>query len=393
MTRLCFLLGPTSSSTGDFSGPASNSNPAISIPSASAVVIAACPVRRTQRCESQPHHDRVRPASRRIGSRQVVDPRRQQQILALRQLRIHRRRRVDVRPARCRNGSAESSFPASIRHATSRPHCPCAAPARARSSSPSHPLREMASRARPASAQSSCTAAAGHSPCGGCGTPTNTMFQFAPVQLPHSLLREIHCCCGPAPTLPSTTVSDIHPPLAQPPFWCSTMLPRTCMRRNGTACDTAHCIVPPVGVTEKPFCRAPECTRRVVMRQARVRMHVAHDVHRIGRRAEPNHLGVETDRHIHVILAGQKQQRVPRRSKLAVLFDGIHLVNLPVGSHSKASTDRRPAHSAPGQDAVQVFPHQHTPQRPPPAPSKPQRKPFSRTAPWIPRSRLLLDFV
>ena len=78
------------------------------------------------------------------------------------------------------------------------------------------------------------------------------MFQLAPVQLPHSLLREIHCCCGPAPTLPSTSESDIHPPLAQPPFWWSTMLPRTCMRRNGTACETAHCMVPPVGVTEKP---------------------------------------------------------------------------------------------------------------------------------------------
>ena len=82
--------------------------------------------------------------------------------------------------------------------------------------------------------------------------PTKTMFQLAPVQLPHSLLREIHCCCGPAPTLPSMTESDIQPPLAQPLFWWSTMLPRTCMRRNGTAWETAHCMVPPVGVTEKP---------------------------------------------------------------------------------------------------------------------------------------------
>src|ERR1035438_9625814 len=97
---------------------------------------------------------------------------------------------------------------------------------------------------------------AGHSPAGGLETPTKTMFQLAPVQLPHSLLRLIHCCCGPAPTLPSTSESDIHPPLAQPPLWCSTMLPTTCMRRKGTACETAHCMVPftgpPVGVTEKP---------------------------------------------------------------------------------------------------------------------------------------------
>src|SRR5580658_4663373 len=93
---------------------------------------------------------------------------------------------------------------------------------------------------------------AGHSPAGGCGTPTKTMFQFEPVQLPHSLLREIHCCCEPEPTFPSTSESDIHPPLAHPLCWCSTRSPRMCIRRNGTACETAHCIVPPAGVTENP---------------------------------------------------------------------------------------------------------------------------------------------
>src|SRR5579863_1530114 len=82
--------------------------------------------------------------------------------------------------------------------------------------------------------------------------PTNTMFQLAPVHEPHSLLRLIHCCCEPEPTLPSTNESDIHPPLAHPPFWFSTRSPRMCIRRNGTACDTAHCIVPPAGVTENP---------------------------------------------------------------------------------------------------------------------------------------------
>src|ERR1035437_10274702 len=80
----------------------------------------------------------------------------------------------------------------------------------------------------------------GHSPAGGLTTPTNTMFQLAPVQLRHSVLREIHCCWGPAPTLPSMRASDIHPPLAHPFFWWSTMSPRTCMRRKGTACETAH---------------------------------------------------------------------------------------------------------------------------------------------------------
>src|SRR5580692_2260436 len=92
----------------------------------------------------------------------------------------------------------------------------------------------------------------GHAPSGGCTTPTNTMFQFDPVQLFQSQFREIHCCWLPEPTLPSTSESDIHPPLAQPLCWCSTTSPRTCMRRSETACETAHCIVPPVGAIEIP---------------------------------------------------------------------------------------------------------------------------------------------
>src|SRR5271154_6215557 len=82
--------------------------------------------------------------------------------------------------------------------------------------------------------------------------PTKTMFQLEPVQLFHSLLREIHCCCEPESALPSMRESDIQPPLAHPLCWWSTRSPRTCIRRKGIACDTAHCIVPPVGVTEIP---------------------------------------------------------------------------------------------------------------------------------------------
>src|SRR6201991_3941463 len=78
------------------------------------------------------------------------------------------------------------------------------------------------------------------------------MFQFAPVQLPHSLLREILCCWVPEFTLPSTTESDIQPPLAHPLFWFRTMSPLMCMRRKGTACETAHNIWPPAGVTARP---------------------------------------------------------------------------------------------------------------------------------------------
>src|ERR1039458_2842731 len=92
------------------------------------------------------------------------------------------------------------------------------------------------------------------------------MFQLAPVQLPHSLLREIHCCWLPDPTLPSTRESDIQPPLAQPLFWWSTMLPRTCMRRKGTACETAHCMTPVGGVTDRPSAALQKVTRAALPR-------------------------------------------------------------------------------------------------------------------------------
>src|SRR3984893_7034938 len=92
----------------------------------------------------------------------------------------------------------------------------------------------------------------GQAPSGGCTTPTNTMFQFEPVQLFQSQLREIHCCWLPESTLPSTNESDIHPPLAHPRFCCSTRSPRTCTRRSDTACETAHCIAPPAGFIESP---------------------------------------------------------------------------------------------------------------------------------------------
>ena len=78
------------------------------------------------------------------------------------------------------------------------------------------------------------------------------MFQFEPVQLPHWVLREIHCCWVAELTLPSTSASDIQPPLDQPLFWLSFMPPRTCMRRKGTACETAHCMTPLEGVIAKP---------------------------------------------------------------------------------------------------------------------------------------------
>src|SRR5688572_18042292 len=51
----------------------------------------------------------------------------------------------------------------------------------------------------------------GQEPAGALTTPTKTMFQFDPVQPPHWVLREIHCCWVAELTAPSTTVSDIQP--------------------------------------------------------------------------------------------------------------------------------------------------------------------------------------
>ena len=84
---------------------------------------------------------------------------------------------------------------------------------------------------------------------GARSVPTNTMFQFDPVQLPSALLRVSHCCWLPDLTCPSTLESARKPPLDQPPS-SSTRSPRMCMRRIGAACDTAHRSKPPLGTTD-----------------------------------------------------------------------------------------------------------------------------------------------
>ena len=50
---------------------------------------------------------------------------------------------------------------------------------------------------------------------------------------------------------PSILESAMKPPEDQPPSE-SARLPRTCIRRYGAACDTAHRSRPPVGVTDRP---------------------------------------------------------------------------------------------------------------------------------------------
>jgi hypothetical protein len=57
-------------------------------------------------------------------------------------------------------------------------------------------------------------------------------------------------------------------------------------------------------------------------------MHVARNPSRIGRRAKPYQLGVEAHRHVHRIVSGQEQQRIPLRPKLVVLLRCIHRIDL-----------------------------------------------------------------
>src|SRR5882757_10222778 len=90
----------------------------------------------------------------------------------------------------------------------------------------------------------------GKLPAGAFWSPTNTMFQLEPLQLPHSELRDIHCCCEPDLTCPSTLVSASRPPLDQPPS-SSCRSPFRCMRRYGAACETAQRSAPPVGLTAR----------------------------------------------------------------------------------------------------------------------------------------------
>ncbi len=71
-----------------------------------------------------------------------------------------------------------------------------------------------------------------------------------PDHEPIWLLRVIHCCCVPDWICPSILLSEIQPPLDQPPS-DSARLPRTCIRRYGAAWDTAHRSRPPVGVTDR----------------------------------------------------------------------------------------------------------------------------------------------
>src|SRR3984957_16326664 len=83
--------------------------------------------------------------------------------------------------------------------------------------------------------------------------PTNTMFQFDPVQLPSWSLRMMNCCWVPELTWAVTFESLMKPPddqllLVLPEVSSSsTMFPSICTRRIGSACETAHSVLPDDG--------------------------------------------------------------------------------------------------------------------------------------------------
>src|ERR1700753_1999906 len=79
------------------------------------------------------------------------------------------------------------------------------------------------------------------------------MFQFEPVQLPIWSLRMMNCCWVPELTWPVTCVSLMKPPDDQllevlpEVSSSSTRLPSILTRRIGSACDTAHSVLPEDG--------------------------------------------------------------------------------------------------------------------------------------------------
>src|SRR5882757_10941312 len=79
-------------------------------------------------------------------------------------------------------------------------------------------------------------------------SPTKTMFQLEPVQLPKLSLRVRNCCWLPELTCPVTLESLMNPPLDQPPLSSRTTLPLMLTRRSGAACETAHLVEPEDGL-------------------------------------------------------------------------------------------------------------------------------------------------
>ena len=64
------------------------------------------------------------------------------------------------------------------------------------------------------------------------------------------------------------------------------------------------------------------------MGEAGVGVDVADDVNGVGCGAEAQHLRVKAHRHVDVVFAGQKKQRIARGAEFAVLLNRVNLVDL-----------------------------------------------------------------
>ncbi len=73
---------------------------------------------------------------------------------------------------------------------------------------------------------------------------------------------------------------------------------------------------------------APERAGGVIAGQAGIGVHVADDVDPFGNIAHAGDLGIEPDRDVHMVFAGQEQQRVALEAEFTVLLHGINFVDL-----------------------------------------------------------------
>ncbi len=166
-------------------------------------------------------------------------------------------------------------------------------------------------------------------------SPTNTMFQFEPVQLPSWSLRMMNCCWVPELTWPVTTESLMKPPDDQllvvlpEVSSSSTMLP--------SILHPAH----RVGLRDRPLGAAggrvdgdvlhaaPEVRRRVPAAPGRVGEDPAAGDHRLGRvLPEADDLGVEADRDADVVGAGLEHQLIALGAELVRLLRVVDRVDV-----------------------------------------------------------------
>jgi len=102
------------------------------------------------------------------------------------------------------------------------------------------------------------------------------------------------------------------------------------MRRNGLRDGPFHGVAccPAGGGDGEALGSAPEGAGGVVAGQAGVGVDVSGDVDGVWRGSKANDFSVEADWDVDVIIAGKKEQGVACGTELAVLLNGIDLVDL-----------------------------------------------------------------